>query len=146
MAECLVHLNVSARVFGGTIMEAADAARAAGLYGDGPFRYGVLTRVLVRAVTPGHRGRYRAPKPLHPATTEHDADAVLDEFRAAGRRWDLCLERANGLDLARVKVPSPALPILKFPLGGMFAVQAMHEQRHLAQARRVTADAGFPDA
>ena len=144
IAECLVHLNVSARLFGTTILEAADAPHAAGVRGNGPFRYGALTRMLVHAVTPGHRGRYRAPKTLRPATTDHDAGTVLDEFRAAGRRWDLCLQRANGLDLARVKVPSPALAILKLPLGGMFAVQAMHERRHLAQARHVSESAGFP--
>ncbi len=69
---------------------------------------------------------------------------MLDEF-GASRRSDLCPQRANGLDLARVKVPSPALAILKLPIGGMFAVQAMHEQRYLSQARQVTDNAAFPD-
>jgi hypothetical protein len=47
------------------------------------------------------------------------------------------LERADGLDLRRIKVATPISRFLKMSLGMMFAQAAAHEQRHLMQARRV---------
>ena len=63
--------------------------------------------------------------------------AVLHEFTALGEEWDKCLAAANGLHLARVKVRSPAMKLLWFPLGGLFAIMAAHERRHLWQASQV---------
>jgi hypothetical protein len=47
------------------------------------------------------------------------------------------IERADGLDLSRVKVPMPVSRFFKLGLGAAFARTAAHERRHLAQARRV---------
>ena len=71
-------------------------------------------------------------------------EGVLSEFTAIGEEWEKSLDAANGLHLARVKVRSPAIKLLRFPLGGLFAVVAAHERRHLWQARRVV-DAAKPD-
>jgi hypothetical protein len=140
IAECLVHLNISARLFGDAILRAVDHARAAGVVGAGPFRYGPFSRWLLRAVEPGNHRRYKAPRKfVPPPTATYEVAPVLDEFRAAGDRWDECLHRADGLHLARVKVPSPAVPLIRFPLGAVFAIQAAHERRHLVQAQQVKA-------
>jgi len=55
------------------------------------------------------------------------------------RRFLLLLERADGLDLRRVKVPTPVVRWFGLSLGSTFAQAAAHERRHLAQARRVLA-------
>jgi hypothetical protein len=144
VAECLVHLNLSARQFSARVDEAIDRARPAGLTGSGPFRYGLLSRLMLRAVSPGGTRRYKAPKQFAPPRTAHDVTDVLASFRKAGETWAACLRAACGLDLARVKVPSPAVPILRFPLGATFAIQAAHERRHLLQAERVLSASGFP--
>lgn len=146
MAECMVHLNISARLFGEAMLSAAEAARTAGVFGEGPFHYGLVSRFFFRAIKPGNQKRYKAPRRFVPPAVEHEVGAVLDEFRAAGTRWEACVQQANGLDLARVRVPSPALSLLKLPLGAMLAIQAMHEQRHLLQARLVKEADGFPAA
>ena len=145
-AECLVHLNISAKLFGEAIQTAADQGRAVGLVGSGPFRYGLLSRWLLRAVKPGNNKRYKTPRKFAPQPTTYEVKPVLDEFRMAGDRWDECLRRANGLDLARVKVPSPAIPLLRFQLGALFAMQTAHERRHLLQAEQVIVAPGFPAA
>jgi hypothetical protein len=54
------------------------------------------------------------------------------------------LRQANGLDLSRARVRSPASKWLRMPLGSGFAVMTAHERRHLWQARRVTSSPGFP--
>jgi hypothetical protein len=47
------------------------------------------------------------------------------------------MERAEGLDLARIKVATPISRFLKISLGAMFEQAAAHERRHIEQARRV---------
>jgi hypothetical protein len=54
------------------------------------------------------------------------------------------LKDANGLDLARIKVTSPALRLLKYGLGMGFWIWTAHDRRHLWQAREVRNAAGFP--
>jgi hypothetical protein len=63
--------------------------------------------------------------------------AILPTFLHLQRMLQIQLERAAGLDLARVKVPTPILSVMKLGLGATFAQIAAHERRHLAQARRV---------
>jgi hypothetical protein len=53
------------------------------------------------------------------------------------------VSQANGLDLERIKVASPAGPV-KFPLGQRIALLAAHDRRHLWQAWEVRKDRGFP--
>jgi hypothetical protein len=145
MAECLAHLNISAKLFGHAIASAVAEARAAGLVGTGPFRYGPLSRWFLGFVEPDSKKRYKTPSKFAPKPSERfEVERVLEEFRTAGARWEQCLQKANGLDLARVKVRSPALPLLRFQLGALFAIQSAHETRHLRQAERVKATVGFP--
>lgn len=145
IAECLLHLNVGAEVFTHQIEIATDRGRVRGLLAPGPFRYGFLSRWLMRSLEPPVRTRYKIPRQFYPAFgVQHRVTEVLRQFEGAGRRWDECLRRANGLDLARVKVPSPAVPLLRFQLGARFAGQAAHERRHLWQGKQVRAASGFP--
>ena len=145
IAECLVHLNVSADVYTRQIGIAIEQGRARGLTAPGPFRYGSLSRWLLRGLEPPVRRRSRTPRQFYPPSgVVHDIEDVLTQFRDAGRKWDECLRRANGLDLTRVKVRSPVVPLLRFPLGAQFAGQAAHERRHLWQAKQVKAAWGFP--
>lgn len=144
VAECLVHLNISAKLFGEGILVAVEQARSEGVFGPGPFRYGLFSRWLLHAVGPSGRRRYKAPRKLAPeSTATYEVEPVLDQFRAAGDKWDNYLHQANGLDLARVRVPSPAAPLIRLQLGALFAIQAAHERRHLLQAEQVIAAPGF---
>src|SRR5262249_8356769 len=138
IAQCLVHLNISARLFAERMQAAIRAGRAAGLLGSGPFRYGPVSRWVARAVDPVNRKKYKSPaKFIASAAKVYDIQEVLEEFHAAGAQWERCLHEADGLDLARVKVRSPAVPLMRFPLGALFGIQAAHERRHLLQAEDV---------
>jgi hypothetical protein len=78
----------------------------------------------------GSPGRFR---PIHgqPVT------GVLPTFLHLQRQFTIQIELADGLDLRRVKVPTPITSLLKLSLGGSLAMAAAHERRHMAQARRV---------
>ena len=140
IAQCLAHLNLSAQLYSDRMETAIREGRAAGLLGTGPFHYGLLARMLARTVDPANRNKSRSPaKFVAPPGQTYDPGDVLQRFDAAGARWERCLHEANGLDLARVKVQSPAAAWVRLPLGALFAIQAAHERRHLLQAEAVLA-------
>jgi hypothetical protein len=134
--ECLAHLIIVGQWEIGAIEAVIDKARKRGLTGHGPFQYSAIDRFLVDQTEPPVRSPLPAPRrfaPLHgqPVT------AVMPTFLHLQSQLILLLERAEGLDLRRVKVATPILPVLKMSLGMMFAQIAAHERRHLQQAKRV---------
>lgn len=143
VAQCIDHLNVTARLYLPKLDEAIGAAMRRGLYGQGPFRYSVIGRWLVRTQEPPARMRTRAPKTFHPPPDRSRVE-IMAAFRAYQVQYIDRLRQANGLDLARAHVSSPAFNWLRFSLGSGFALTAAHERRHLWQARNVTLHPQFP--
>jgi hypothetical protein len=134
--ECLAHLIMVGEWEIRAIGQAIDRGKERGLNGQGPFEYGAIDRFIVHQTEPPVRRPLPAPHyfvPLHgqPVT------AVLPTFYHVQSQLILQLERADGLDLRRVKVSTPISRLLKMSLGAMFAQIAAHERRHLDQAWRV---------
>jgi hypothetical protein len=143
IAECIEHLNVTARLYLPQLDEAiADAIRR-GRYAEGPFSYNWIGRFVVRSMEPPARVKLRAPKTFHPPPSRSRRE-IMAAFRAYQVQFIDRLRQANGLDLAGAKVSSPASKWIRLPLGSGFALMTAHERRHLWQAQRVTAAPGFP--
>ena len=69
---------------------------------------------------------------------------VLTEWEASHARLEEVVRQADGLDLERIKVPSPVTNLIKYNLGMAFWIQTAHDRRHLWQAREVRNHPGFP--
>ncbi|OFW40370.1 MAG: hypothetical protein A3F70_00010 [Acidobacteria bacterium RIFCSPLOWO2_12_FULL_67_14] len=142
VAECLDHLNAAARVYLPVVDEGiADAIRR-GLYGPGPYHYNAIGRLHVYLAQPPARIRARAAARLQPPAGRPRHE-IMAAFRAYQVQYIDRLRQANGLDLARARVTSPAIAWLPIPLGSAFALTIAHEHRHLAQARRVIEKMGL---
>jgi DinB family protein len=134
--ECMAHLTMVGQWEVRAIEQAIEDGRARGLTGNGPFEYRAIDRLIVDLSRPPVRMRVPAPRqfvPLHgqPLT------AILPTFLHVQSQFLLQMEKADGLDLRRVKVPTPISRFVKMSLGMMFAQAAAHEQRHIEQAWRV---------
>jgi hypothetical protein len=138
VAQCIDHLNVTARVYLPKLDEGIANAIRRGLYGEGPFRYNWIGRLFVGTVVPPPRFRVTAPAAFQPAPSRKRPE-TLAAFRAYQVQFIDRLRQANGLDLARARVQSPAASYLRLPLGSGFALMVAHERRHLLQARNVIA-------
>ena len=136
VAQCIDHLNVTARLYLPMLDEGIASAIRRGLYDTGPFSYNWVGRTLLRLVEPNSRFRAKAPRPFQPAAGRplHD---VMAAFRAYQVQYIDRLRQASGLDLARARVASPLARWIRVPLGSAFAFLIAHERRHLGQARRV---------
>jgi hypothetical protein len=141
IAECLDHLNATARVYLPVLDEGISEAIRQGVYGEGPFKYNWLGRLSVRFSDT--RLRLKTPDDMQPGAgrTRHE---ILSAFRAYQVQYVDRLRQANGVDLARASVRLPVGSWFRIPLGSGFAVMLAHSRRHLAQARRVTEAEQFP--
>ena len=137
VGECIVHLNTTSK---GYLPVLAAAAARTGPRGTGPFRYGFVARRFIDALRPGSRPLPTVPS-MRPAPapgprSDVDRHRALARFHADTERFLDVLEEADGLDLARVKVRSPFVPIFRISLGAYFEALGHHAVRHVAQAER----------
>jgi len=142
VAECIDHLNVTARLYLPQLDESIAEATRRGLYGEGPFAHDLVGRLFVRTMEPPARLRVKAPTSFQPV--QRSRSEIMAAFRAYQVQFVDRLRQASGLDLRRAKVHSPANSWIKMSLNSGFALMAAHERRHLWQAQRVIAAAGFP--
>ncbi len=143
VGECISHLTVTVERYLPNLDAAIAKARAAGRTAKGPFRHGFISSYFVRSIEPPPARRFKAPKPFLPPA-QIEAARVAPDFDAVHDQLIERIGRADGLDLARVKVQSPALAILWLSLGKGIELMAAHARRHLWQAKRVMDQPDFP--
>jgi hypothetical protein len=141
IAECLDHLNATARVYLTALDEGISDAIRRGVYGEGPYKYNWLGRLSVQFSDT--RLRLKAPDDVKPGAGRTRRE-ILAAFRAYQVQYVDRLRQANGIDLARARVRMPASSWIRIPLGSGFAVMIAHARRHLLQAKRVIDAENFP--
>jgi hypothetical protein len=73
-----------------------------------------------------------------------DPARVLRNFVDAHAEFAQRIAAADRVSLVHGRTSSPFLPILRFTLGQVFALNLAHARRHLWQARQVTQHPAFP--
>lgn len=138
IAQVFDHLNTAGWLLLNPLEEAVQEGRAEGPYADPPFEYGVVSRWFVRSMQPSSSWTFRTPSVFEPdAPAAIYPQETIEDFRSLQNQFAHCVEAANGIDLRRVRVSSPALPLLRISLGAWFEATLAHEWRHLAQIRDI---------
>ncbi len=145
IAECFGHLNATVEAYFPRIDRAIEEGRAAGLLGDGPFRHGFLMNRFIKMLQPPPRRRFKVPGPIFQPKVDTPVRDTCERFLSHQDSLAERVRRADGLDLARVRLVSPLTRWLRMSLGQCFSLVATHQRRHLWQAARVRDTAGFPD-
>ena len=133
IGQCIEHLDLTGRSFFPLWNQAISDGWARALFGAGPFRYNPMLRLWLRSVEPPYRMKIRTREPFRPAGARSKREAV-ESFVAMHREAIRYIESSSGLDLARVKVQSPFVARIRYPLGFSFELLTAHERRHLWQA------------
>jgi hypothetical protein len=144
MAECFLHLNIVGDRYVRIIETALGDAKARGFVACGTVAHGVLGKWILANTEPPPKRRFKAARALTPSYGQ-PITAVLPTFLHLQDQLTLQIEQSNGLDLGRIKVPAPGLPV-RFNLLLTLEWIAAHERRHLWQARQVREHPGFPAA
>ena len=137
-AECVEHLSATAREMIPALDAGVATARERRLLAHGPFEYGRFEKWFARQAggdeLPPKR-RFKAPKLYQPPQRMYDLEPSVEEFLRLQDAYIETLQLASGVDLARVKVASPATSLLKLSLGQWLRAMESHQRRHLWQAR-----------
>ena len=145
VGECIEHLNIVAEKYL-PLFESASSADHPN--GNGPFRYGLISRKFINSVSPDSRRLPTADAMKPPAGTA-DRSALnkkqtLEAFDSLTQRYLVVIDNCEGLDIAAIKIRSPFLKLLRLPLGAFLEALGQHAIRHVHQAKRVTEASGFP--
>jgi DinB superfamily len=143
ICECLTHLNVVDGLDVEPLARAVIEARANGWTSNGPFRYGPIAAWFIGKMEPPVKLKTKAPK-IYVPPPDQPRDTVIDEFHRIHDRLVEILSMADGLDLARIKVPTPFSKWIRFRFTQRIRLITAHDRRHLWQAWQVPSFPGFP--
>ena len=144
IAQCLDHLNITTGLLLAPLNAAVMTARSRGVLASGPVRYGFIARWFLKSLAPRGSRPVPAPKLYRPSSSHLDLTTVVSRFHEVQQTFIAVAESADGLDLARIRIASPALALMRFPLGIWLLATASHMLRHLNQAQAVRSHGQFP--
>lgn len=152
VGDCLEHLVGTGEAYLEVLDRAIREGRQQGRTGRGPFRHGMWDRWLVRLMEPPPGLGLPAPRIVNPLKEDPEGSPegegssapVLSRFVDLQDRLTERLDRADGLELAGIRLSSPFVSWVRMDLGTAFALVAAHQRRHLWQAEQVTEEEGFP--
>lgn len=139
-AECIDHLNITARANIPTIDDGLSRARSVG--GGPPARYrrDPIGWMIWKSVLPTTRIKAKTGAAFTPAGDLH-RNQVLAEFESLQKEQLDRVLSADGLPIHKVKVVS-VFANVRYSLYSIFTILAAHELRHIEQARQALAGAG----
>lgn len=146
IAECFLHMLAAARPYLTSIDAGIERARAKpnGTPPRSRPRHPWMAHLFVESFEPPPRLRFSAPKQFLPPPPQGPTAVIVGDFMRLGDEIGERIAGAEGLDLGKSVVVSPVTPLIRLSLGLSFALLAVHERRHLYQARAVTRRASFP--
>jgi len=139
VCQCLEHLNLVADRMGTEIDLAIERAHREGRYSRGAHRYGFFESWFAGAgaqIRPPSFKRFKTFKLYDPRRDQPVAN-VLAAYQAHQDNLVERVEASNGIDLARVRITSPATRLVRLSLGKWLYLIVGHQERHLEQARGV---------
>lgn len=141
-AECIDHLNVTARLYLPVLQGAIDTARGAGSTAAGrPDGRTILGRIITWAMEPPPRLKMATFAELEPQRTR-DARALASFFSELHRGLIAQILEAVDLDRKRIKVRSLLDSRLRLSLDDWYAFLAAHGRRHIWQVEQALRRAG----
>lgn len=145
VAECVDHLNTTARLYLPVLTDAIERARAQGVTGERTPGRTLLGRLVVWLMEPPPKwfSRMGTWPELEPARGL-DPHATLDDFEALHEELIVRMNEAADLDLRKVKVRSALDSRVRLSLGDWFHFLPAHARRHMWQASRALDE--LPDA
>lgn len=136
VAECVAHLNLTARAYLPLIRRATAEARALGGRAPARYRRDPVGWLLWRLAGPPVRHRVRTTAPFIPEAMRSEA-GLVEAFVELQAEQVAAVHAADGLPLGRVRVTSPFDPRVRYNLYSCLSILAPHQERHLWQAERV---------
>lgn len=136
IAECLNHLIVTDKDYTAQIENGLKIAKDKNLLSDGPFKISWFAGKFIGNVEPPVKRKLKAPQKWRPSS-DLSLDEVTSSYIKNQDKYIELLKNSAGLNIGKVKLPSPATNLIKFSIFVMFNINSAHQKRHLWQASNV---------
>jgi len=135
------HLITGGKLYNDLLTDVVKDARTRGLTNGGrSWKPSLMGKFLTKAMrSPRKFSTFKVFTP-----SDGVGDRLLERFLEVQARLSALIGESEGLDLTRVRMRSPASPLVRFNLGDCYAILIDHAIRHLRQARRLKDHARFP--
>jgi len=143
VAQCLDHLLTSNKGYLPVIESVRSGKKRTRFLERLPVLPGLAGKLLIKSLDPASTRKLKSPKTFEPAQSDISA-TVIDDFVAQQEQVIEGMKSTSHLDLEKIVITSPALSAITYSLMDAYRIIVVHEQRHLQQAKRVTAEPNFP--
>ena len=145
VAQCLDHLlNVNREMFR-AIDTAMDPSQPRTLWQRLPVMPGFFGPLMIKSQAPQATRKFKAPAAGVPSSSEIDA-RIIERFVAHQHASAAHVRAFAARDVAGVVMVSPFASFVTYSVLDGCRLIVTHQRRHFEQARRVTAEPGFPAA
>ncbi|MCG8349675.1 MAG: DinB family protein [Chloroflexales bacterium] len=101
--------------------------------------------LLKQVLKPDSPQKISAPKAFRPSSSVIDAQ-IVQRFLDQQQQVIAYMQASEKLDVAKINITSPALPVITYSLLDAYRIIIIHERHHLVQSRRLLTIDGFPNA
>lgn len=139
IAECIQHLTNTNNEYYKQALPAIEKGIAKGKFSDDPIKLSFIGKIFMKFEPPPKR-KFKNPKIFSPKTDPHkifDKEQVVKDFIASKMKMIELIEKADGLDMNKVKFSSPVFGLIRVKLGDYLKIMAPHDRRHLWQASQI---------
>lgn len=142
VGQCLDHLVTTNATYFPTFDAILAGSRKRTFWEKLPVLPGFFGKMLLKSVSPDSARQLKAPQVFQPTASSVEGD-IVRRFLAQQEQIIRFLKASEKLKTARIILTSPAAGFITYSLLDTFRIIVAHEQRHLLQAKRVMATAGF---
>lgn len=139
IAESIDHLIVTGANYCDKFEQAVNIAASKGFKLDGELKYSWFGRRFIGFIEPPVRFKVKSPKKWRPDSNINKTNAAKAYLQLQDRWVDL-INRSEGWDITKVKLPSPVTNLIRFSAFEILAINAAHQRRHILQAKKVFED------
>ena len=143
VGQCFDHLLKTNAGFCSTLERIGRGAHKSSVWEKWSPLSGFFGRMVLRAVDPGSRRKFKAAAKTRPSSSNVEAD-VIGRFAEQQTRLAELMRATDKIDLNKTIVTSPVASFVTYSLLDAYRVVVTHDRRHFEQARRVTEAEGFP--
>jgi len=101
-------------------------------------------KLVINAVKPETERKLKASPKFQPSSSAIDGD-IIEKFVKHQQEIIEHIKNTAHLDLSKIVITSPVASFVIYSLWDGYKIIVTHEQRHIAQARRVMEMSGFPN-
>ncbi len=138
IAECLDHLLNTVNLYLPRIEKELQEAEAKQWTERKPFKSGILGGLYAYFLRPENKSKYKSPNIYLPSQSIQDD--IVESFIQRHEKLISLMKKAEGLNLVKIKLPSPITKLIRFRLGDCFNILITHDKRHILQASQILSD------